>query len=100
MHADATAFQSLPCHHQLNLPAEDKELKSQGYKPDPGVYFMKQTISNACGTIGALHAIANNQDKSTPGGLFQRKVTQQSLHLSSWWKPGSVSYLQTWLTMT
>ena len=28
---------------------------------------MKQTISNACGTIGALHAIANNQDKSTPG---------------------------------
>ena len=28
---------------------------------------MKQTISNACGTIGALHAIANNQEKSVPG---------------------------------
>lgn len=45
--------------------AEDQELKQQGYKPDPKVYFMKQTISNACGTIGALHAIANNKEKST-----------------------------------
>ncbi len=47
--------------------AEDEELKQQGYKPDPKIYFMKQTISNACGTIGALHAIANNQEKSTMG---------------------------------
>lgn len=45
---------------------EDHELKQQGYKPDPKIYFMKQTISNACGTIGALHAIANNQEKSAP----------------------------------
>ena len=49
------------------LGAEDHELKQQGYKPDPKIYFMKQTISNACGTIGALHAIANNQEKSAPG---------------------------------
>ncbi|XP_068609206.1 ubiquitin carboxyl-terminal hydrolase isozyme L3-like, partial [Brachionichthys hirsutus] len=26
----------------------------------PNVYFMKQTIGNACGTIGLIHAIANN----------------------------------------
>lgn len=42
-------------------------LKQQGYRPDPDVYFMKQTIRNACGTMGALHAIANNQDKSEMG---------------------------------
>ena len=24
---------------------------------------MKQTISNACGTIGLLHAVGNNQDR-------------------------------------
>ena len=84
MHADATASQRLPCHHRLNCSAEDKELKSQGYKPDPSVYFMKQTISNACGTIGALHAIANNQDKSTPGALSHMQVIQQRLLLSSW----------------
>jgi ubiquitin carboxyl-terminal hydrolase L3 len=27
------------------------------------VYFIKQTIGNACGTIAILHAICNNQDK-------------------------------------
>jgi ubiquitin carboxyl-terminal hydrolase L3 len=24
------------------------------------VYFMKQTVGNACGTIGLLHAVGNN----------------------------------------
>ena len=28
-----------------------------------GVFFMKQTIGNACGTIGIIHSIANNTDK-------------------------------------
>ncbi|XP_026882277.1 ubiquitin carboxyl-terminal hydrolase isozyme L1 [Electrophorus electricus] len=27
------------------------------------VYFLKQTITNSCGTVGLLHAVANNQDK-------------------------------------
>ncbi|GER34763.1 ubiquitin carboxyl-terminal hydrolase isozyme L3 [Striga asiatica] len=28
-------------------------------EPDSGVYFMKQTVGNACGTIGLLHAVGN-----------------------------------------
>ncbi|CAA0825423.1 ubiquitin C-terminal hydrolase 3 [Striga hermonthica] len=28
-------------------------------EPDSGVYFMKQTVGNACGTIGFLHAVGN-----------------------------------------
>ena len=28
---------------------------------------MKQTISNACGTIGVLHAIGNNSDRAHLG---------------------------------
>lgn len=47
--------------------AEDARLKDQGCGLPNGVYFMKQTIGNACGTIGALHAIANNQDKLSIG---------------------------------
>ncbi|XP_064419277.1 ubiquitin carboxyl-terminal hydrolase isozyme L1 [Latimeria chalumnae] len=30
---------------------------------NPKVYFMKQTIVNSCGTVGLVHAVANNQDK-------------------------------------
>lgn len=27
--------------------------------PSTGVFFMKQTVGNACGTIGLLHAVGN-----------------------------------------
>ncbi|XP_078402094.1 ubiquitin carboxyl-terminal hydrolase isozyme L3 isoform X2 [Cetorhinus maximus] len=42
---------------------EEAKIKADGQKVDPQVYFMKQTISNACGTIGLIHALANNRDK-------------------------------------
>lgn len=42
---------------------EEEKIKSQGQDVTSSVYFMKQTISNACGTIGLIHAIANNKDK-------------------------------------
>ncbi|KAJ8335451.1 hypothetical protein SKAU_G00387930 [Synaphobranchus kaupii] len=34
-----------------------------GSQGDPKVYFLKQTVVNSCGTVGLLHAVANNQDK-------------------------------------
>ena len=27
-----------------------------------GIYFLKQFIGNACGTIGIIHAVLNNSD--------------------------------------
>lgn len=61
-----------------------------------GVYFMKQTIGNACGTIGTLHAIANTQDKVTIGETFLSYllVTQQSW-LCKVGALASLHYLQT-----
>ncbi|KAK0139455.1 Ubiquitin carboxyl-terminal hydrolase isozyme L3 [Merluccius polli] len=41
---------------------EEAKIKAEGQEVSPDVYFMKQTIGNACGTIGLIHAVANNQD--------------------------------------
>ncbi|XP_076021847.1 ubiquitin carboxyl-terminal hydrolase isozyme L3 [Genypterus blacodes] len=40
---------------------EEERIKAAGQSVSPDVYFMKQTIGNACGTIGLIHAVANNQ---------------------------------------
>ena len=40
---------------------EEGRIKEEGQEVSPDVYFMKQTIGNACGTIGLIHAVANNQ---------------------------------------
>lgn len=40
---------------------EEERLKEQPQEVSPDVYFIKQTIGNACGTIGLIHAVANNQ---------------------------------------
>ncbi|KAJ0644588.1 putative ubiquitinyl hydrolase 1 [Helianthus annuus] len=41
--------------------SEQERLQKDCNKQDPcdGVYFMRQTVGNACGTIGLLHAIGN-----------------------------------------
>ncbi|KAK9805650.1 hypothetical protein WJX72_010011 [[Myrmecia] bisecta] len=54
--------------------AEEARIQAEGQAVSSNVYFMKQTISNACGTIGVLHAIGNNQDKCTlaPGAFLER----------------------------
>ncbi|XP_070554218.1 ubiquitin carboxyl-terminal hydrolase isozyme L3-like isoform X2 [Ptychodera flava] len=44
---------------------EQEKIEKEGQSVSPKVYFMKQTIGNACGTIGLLHAIANNTDVIT-----------------------------------
>ena len=49
---------------------------------------MKQTISNACGTIGALHAIANNQAKSAMGKSLATMIQDE------WHTQGSQSFSQ------
>ncbi|KPP73665.1 ubiquitin carboxyl-terminal hydrolase isozyme L3-like [Scleropages formosus] len=42
---------------------EEAKIKQQGQEVSPEVYFMRQTIGNACGTIGLIHAVANNQGR-------------------------------------
>jgi len=41
---------------------EEQRLQASGQEISSDVVFYKQTISNACGTIGLLHSLANNVD--------------------------------------
>jgi len=43
--------------------AQAEEVDKKGQKVSEKVWYIKQTVGNACGTIGLLHAIGNNQNK-------------------------------------
>ena len=43
---------------------EEKRLAQSGQEVSSRVFYMRQTISNACGTIALLHAVGNNMDKT------------------------------------
>ncbi|XP_051882294.1 ubiquitin carboxyl-terminal hydrolase isozyme L3 [Pristis pectinata] len=63
--------------------AEEANIKAEGQKVNPHVYFMKQTINNACGTIGLIHALANNQDKlEFESGSVMKKFLEDSACLT------------------
>ena len=47
--------------------AQQEQIAKDGNTVNPEVYFMKQFVGNACGTIGLLHAVLNNQKTITLG---------------------------------
>eukprot|EP01136_Pigoraptor_vietnamica_P012224 Opistho-1_new@51921 len=51
--------------------AEQAAIDAKGQHMSPNVYFMRQTIDNACGTIGILHSIANNSRRIPLGGYLK-----------------------------
>ncbi|KAB0368280.1 hypothetical protein FD755_020046 [Muntiacus reevesi] len=60
-HYPGRLFILLMRRHENFRKKQIEELKGQ--EVSPKVYFMKQTIGNSCGTIGLIHAVANNRDK-------------------------------------
>lgn len=63
--------------------AELDNIDKNGQTVSKNVWFMKQTIGNACGTIGVLHAIANNQETlglsdDSPLQTFFKSTSEQS----------------------
>ena len=41
---------------------EEARIKKEGQVVVPSLFYMKQTIGNACGTVGLLHALGNCRD--------------------------------------
>jgi ubiquitin carboxyl-terminal hydrolase L3 len=61
---------------------QQKQVESVGQTVSDKVFFLRQTIGNACGTIGLLHALGNNAqvlglDESTPLGRLMRDVNAE-----------------------
>ncbi|KAF9522887.1 hypothetical protein CPB83DRAFT_863841 [Crepidotus variabilis] len=56
---------------------EDERIKSEGNaKIDDTIFWVKQTISNACGTIGLIHALANSGISFGPTSSLQKFIME------------------------
>jgi len=56
---------------------EDAKIKADGQPSlDPTVFWIKQTISNACGTIGLLHALANSDITFVPESPLAKFIAE------------------------
>ncbi|KAJ7245133.1 hypothetical protein B0H12DRAFT_1127928 [Mycena haematopus] len=56
---------------------EDEEIQSKGQPElDPTIVWIKQTISNACGTMGLIHAIANSDVTVEPESPLAKFIEQ------------------------
>lgn len=67
--------------YPLNEKTEELRHKGDFVPPSQqeGLFYTKQTVSNACGTIGILHALLNNVDKLgrlTPGSVLDELAQQ------------------------
>ncbi|KAK4262559.1 hypothetical protein QN277_028107 [Acacia crassicarpa] len=62
--------------YPLTSKTEEERLQQENEKKEysPRVYFTKQTVGNACGTVGLLHALGNitSEIKLTEGSFFDR----------------------------
>ncbi|KAG1748094.1 hypothetical protein EDB19DRAFT_1630487 [Suillus lakei] len=56
---------------------EDEKIAAQGQPPiDPTIFWMKQTITNACGTMGLLHALINSDVTFAPESPLSKFIEE------------------------
>ena len=62
---------------------EAAAIERDGQEVSADVWYTKQTIGNACGTIGVLHALANNRARlSVEGGSFLDRFLEATAPMS------------------
>ena len=65
-------------YEQFRL-AEQARIEQAGQTRSSNVVFVKQTIGNACGTIGLIHSVCNNAHRiplGTAAALARRRIAQ------------------------
>jgi len=63
-----------PCSekYEQHRLAEEKKLKENVPAYPKDLFYMKQTIHNACGTCALIHAISNNKDITLKDGILKK----------------------------
>ncbi|KAK3728854.1 hypothetical protein QZH41_020232, partial [Actinostola sp. cb2023] len=62
---------------------QTEKIKKEGQDISPNLYYMKQTVSNACGTVAIIHAIANNVAQLEMGDGDLKKFIDSTKDLSA-----------------
>ncbi|KAL1456126.1 hypothetical protein WDU94_000876 [Cyamophila willieti] len=73
-----------PCtdKYEEHVKQEEKELAEKGQEVSKDIYFMKQFIHNACGTIALIHSVANNLNGIELEDGFLKKYLEESKDLT------------------
>ncbi|XP_057661438.1 ubiquitin carboxyl-terminal hydrolase isoform X2 [Diorhabda carinulata] len=73
-----------PCSEKYYTHAqkEKEELLNKGQEVSPNLWYMKQKVSNACGTIALIHSIANNEERVQLGEGAFKKLLSDSKNMS------------------
>lgn len=63
---------------------EQERIERDGQFVDDDLYFMKQTVGNACGTVGVIHAVLNNRENLVlEDSKFFSKFVKETENLNS-----------------
>jgi ubiquitin carboxyl-terminal hydrolase L3 len=57
-------------HTEAFAKEEAQRIEANGQVVSSNVYYMKQTVGNACGTVGLLHAIGNMRQHVSFGACY------------------------------
>lgn len=73
-----------PCSDKFydHAKQEAEAIKEKGQVVVDDIFYMKQYVSNACGSIALIHSVANNADRlQLQDGVF-KKILEDSKHLT------------------
>ncbi|KAJ8929718.1 hypothetical protein NQ314_017565, partial [Rhamnusium bicolor] len=68
-----------PCSEKFYEHAKEEceALKEKGQVISPDLFYMKQYVSNACGTIALIHSVANNVERlALKDGIFKKLLEE------------------------
>jgi len=69
---------AVPCQYERYRQEEQARIEASGQEVSNNVIFVKQTISNACGTIALIHSVCNNVNRIPLGATPPRTISRGS----------------------